>query len=131
MSFWVCDRLVACEGVSVFGSLFSRLRLFADVSVGGACATAGDSLAPLELSAMVGDFPQCAALEFGLKTRFRVKPPTVIGSLVPVGQRKQCACRAVQQRNNVPGWCCWSSRSGEKDLGVYVIEVKRDEVKSK
>jgi hypothetical protein len=100
----------------MFGSLFSRLRLFADVSVGGSCATAGDSLAPLELSAMVGDFPQCVALEFGLKTRFRVKPPTVIGSLVVyVGERKQRACRAVQQRNNIPGWCCWSSRSGEEE----------------
>jgi hypothetical protein len=70
MSFWVCDRLVASEGFSVLGSLFSRLRLFADVSVGSSCATAGDSLAPLELSAMAGDFSQCVAPEFGLKTRF-------------------------------------------------------------
>jgi hypothetical protein len=46
------------------------LRLFADVSVGSSCATAGDSLAPLELSAMAGDFSQCVAPEFGLKTRF-------------------------------------------------------------
>ena len=74
MSFWVCDRLMGCEGVSVFGSLFSRLRLFAEVSVGFSCATAGDSLAALELSAMAGDFSQCVAPEFGLKTRFRVKP---------------------------------------------------------
>lgn len=81
MSFWVCDRLMGCEGVSVFGSLFSRLRLFAEVSVGFSCATAADSLAALELSAMAGDFSQCVAPEFGLKTRFRVKPPTVIGSL--------------------------------------------------
>jgi hypothetical protein len=67
MSFWVCDRLVASEGFSVLGSLFSRLRLFADVSVGSSCATAGE---PLELSAMAGDFSQCVAPEFGLKTRF-------------------------------------------------------------
>jgi hypothetical protein len=67
MSLWVCDRLM---GVSVFGSLFSRLRLFADVSVELSCATAGDSLMPLEWSAMAGGFSQCVAPEFGLKTRF-------------------------------------------------------------
>lgn len=52
MSFWVCDRLVACEGVCVLGSLFSRLRLFADVSVEGSGATTGDSLAPLAVEAI-------------------------------------------------------------------------------
>ena len=113
MSFWVCDGLMGCECVSVFGSLFSRLRLFADVSVGFSCATAGDSLAALELSAMAGDFSQCVAPEFGLKTRFRVKPPTVIGSLVYVGCR---ACRAVQQLNNNPARYCWSSRPGEGEI---------------
>jgi hypothetical protein len=101
---------MAREGVSVFGSLFSRLRLFADVSVGGSCATAGDSLAPLELSAMVGDFPQCVALEFGLKTRFRVKPPTVIGSLLYVG---------TAQTTRVP--CC----TAEKQYSCLVLLVEQ------
>ena len=55
MSFWVCDRLEACEGVSVLGSLFSRLRLFAEVSLGNSCAATGDSVAPLEWEAIVGE----------------------------------------------------------------------------
>jgi hypothetical protein len=48
-----------------------------------------------------------------LEDALRVKPPTVIGSLVEVGQR---ACRAVQLMNNIPAGYCWSSRSGEEEI---------------
>jgi hypothetical protein len=79
----------------------------------------------LELSAMAVGFSQCVAPEFGLKTRFRVKPPTVIGSLVYVGQRKQRARRAAQQRNNIPDRRYWrSGRYGEQEIRRVCNQLK-------
>ena len=60
-----------------------------------------------------------------IETRFRVKPPTVIGSLVYVGQRKQRARRAAQQRNNIPDRRYWrSGRYGEQEIRRVCNQLK-------